>query len=79
MKLTGKAVVYLAAAAVIPCDAFSMRSTTACGCDTYTEWLALTSTTVAPARLDIARCASGGIIRSSVVSRYQPGFDFHAG
>jgi len=43
-----------------------MRSATACGCDTYTAWLPLTSTTVEQARLDIARCASGGIILSSV-------------
>src|SRR5258708_36812899 len=42
-------------------------------------WLPLTSTTVAPARLDMARCASGGIILSSVVSRYQLGFVLHAG
>src|SRR5437870_12457286 len=56
-----------------------MREATACGCDTYTEWLPLTSTTVAPARLDIARWASGGIILSSVETRYQLGFVFHAG
>src|SRR5712671_3345274 len=42
-------------------------------------WLPLTSTTVAPARLDIARWASGGIILSSVVTRYQLGFVLHAG
>src|SRR6202158_5539123 len=42
-------------------------------------WLPLTSTTVAPARLDMARWASGGIILSSVVSKYQLGFVFHAG
>jgi hypothetical protein len=29
--------------------------------------------------LDIERCASGGIILSSVVTKYQLGFDFHAG
>src|SRR5438552_18493645 len=56
-----------------------MREATACGCDTYTEWLPLTSTTVDPARLDIARWASGGIILSSVETRYQLGFVFHAG
>src|SRR5439155_21397096 len=56
-----------------------MREATACGCDTYTEWLPLTSTTVDPARLDIARWASGGIILSSVETRYQLGFFFHAG
>src|SRR6266536_3853899 len=43
------------------------------------EWLPASSTTVAPARVDIARCASGGIILSSVVSKYQLGFVFHAG
>jgi len=42
-------------------------------------WLPLTSTTVAPARLDMARWASGGIILSPVVSRYQLGFVLHAG
>src|SRR5713226_2899314 len=42
-------------------------------------WLPLTSTTVEPARLDMARCASGGIILSSVETRYQLGFVFHAG
>src|SRR5438552_15949481 len=56
-----------------------MREATACGCDTYTEWLPLTSTTVEPARLDIARWASGGIILFSVETRYQLGFVFHAG
>src|SRR6185369_1977983 len=56
-----------------------MMAATACGCDTYTAWLPLTSTTVEPARLDIARWASGGIILSSVVTRYQLGFVFHAG
>jgi hypothetical protein len=34
---------------------------------------------VAPARFAIARCASGGIILSSVATRYQLGFDFQAG
>src|SRR5215831_20082708 len=56
-----------------------MREATACGCDTYTAWLPLASTTVEPARLDIARCASGGIILSSVDTRYQLGFVLHAG
>src|SRR3989449_9021426 len=42
-------------------------------------WLPLTSTTVAPARLDIARWASGGIILSSVAIRYQLGLALHAG
>src|SRR6266550_7390197 len=41
-------------------------------------WLPLTSTTVAPARLDMNRCASGGIILSSVATRYQLGLVFHA-
>src|SRR5258705_776226 len=43
------------------------------------EWLPFASTTFEPARLDIARWASGGIILSSVVTMYQLGFDFHAG
>src|SRR6201982_503178 len=42
-------------------------------------WLPLTSTTVEPARLDMERWASGGIILSSVAIRYQLGFFFHAG
>src|ERR1700739_911965 len=42
-------------------------------------WLPLTSTTVARARLDMARWASGGIILSSVVTKYQLGFVLHAG
>jgi len=42
-------------AAEAPFAAFSMRSATACGCDTYTAWLPLTSTTVERARLDMAR------------------------
>src|SRR5229473_7273466 len=62
-----------------PVAAFSMRRATACGWDTYTAWLPLTSTTVEPARLDIARWASGGIILSSVETKYQLGFVRHAG
>src|SRR6266851_2041 len=69
--------VYFAAATSLA--AFSMREATACGCDTYTAWLPLTSTTVEPARLDIARWASGGIILSSVETKYQLGFVLHAG
>src|SRR6267142_5700336 len=42
-------------------------------------WLPGTSVTGAPARLDMKRCAGGGIILSSVVTRYQLGFVFHAG
>src|SRR5262252_6369574 len=34
---------------------------------------------VAPARLDITRCAGGGIILSLLATRYQLGLDFHAG
>jgi hypothetical protein len=45
--------------------AFSIREATACGCDTYKEWLPLRSTTLEPARCDIAHWASGGIILSS--------------
>src|SRR6266853_409523 len=56
-----------------------MIDATACGCDTYTAWLPLTSTTFEPARLDMARWASGGIILSSVETRYQLGFFFQAG
>src|SRR5262249_36119455 len=42
------------------------------------EWLPCSSTTDAPARFAIERCASGGIIRSSVVTKYQLGVDLHA-
>jgi hypothetical protein len=42
-------------------------------------WLPGTSTIVEPARLDIMRCAAGGIILSSVTTRYQLGFAFQAG
>src|SRR5256886_2194300 len=42
-------------------------------------WLPPTSTTVEPARFDMARCAAGGIILSSVTIKYQLGFVFHAG
>src|SRR6185503_20242088 len=59
--------------------ACSMNSATAAGFDTYTAWLPSTSTVVAPARLDMARCAGGGIILSLVATRYQLGLDFHAG
>src|SRR6185503_7307102 len=40
-------------------------------------WLPRASVTAAPARFDIARCASGGIILSSVATRYQLGLAFH--
>src|SRR5262245_2097107 len=59
--------------------AVSIIDATACGCDTYTAWLPLTSITVEPARLDMARWASGGIILSSVATRYQLRFALHAG
>src|SRR5918996_6602694 len=36
-------------------------------------WLPAASTTVEPARSDMVRCAGGGIIRSSVATRYQLG------
>src|SRR5207247_2949146 len=42
-------------------------------------WLPLTSATVEPARLDMKRWASGGIILSSVTMRYQLGLVLHAG
>ena len=37
------------------------------------------STTVEPARFDMNCWAGGGIIRSSVATRYQLGFDFQEG
>src|ERR1700755_2142065 len=42
-------------------------------------WLPPTSLTVEPARWDINCCAGGGIILSSVTTRYQLGLVFHAG
>src|SRR6185312_12628480 len=42
-------------------------------------WLPAASTTVDSARFDIARCAGGGIILSSVATRYQLGFFRQAG
>src|SRR6266699_3595272 len=56
-----------------------MSAATACGLETYTAWLPGTSTTVDPARSDMKRCAGGGIILSSVTTRYQLGLVFHAG
>src|SRR5437867_5455786 len=70
--------IYLAASVRLRA-ACSIRCATSRGCDTYTAWLPLTSTTVAPVRLDMARCASGGIILSLVATRYQLGLDRHAG
>src|SRR5262249_37183475 len=59
--------------------AVTMTDATACGCETYTEWLPVISVTCDPARFDIARCASGGIIRSLVATMYQLGLPRHAG
>src|SRR5882724_1027600 len=42
-------------------------------------WLPLTSATVEPARFDMDRWATGGIILSSVTTRFQLGFAFLAG
>src|SRR3954462_9276980 len=42
-------------------------------------WLPAASLVDAPARSAMARWAGGGIIRSSVATRYQLGFDRHAG
>jgi hypothetical protein len=59
--------------------ACSTSSATAAGCDRKIEWLPATSTVVAPARSAIERWAGGGIIRSSVATRYQLGLLCHAG
>src|SRR5438105_1506525 len=59
--------------------AFSIIAATAAGCETKTEWLPATSSTVEPARSDIICWAGGGIIRSSVVRRYQLGLFRQAG
>src|SRR5208282_1910417 len=42
-------------------------------------WLPFTSTTAEPARLAMTRCAAGGIILSSVTTKYQLGLAFQAG
>src|SRR5258705_4895310 len=62
-----------------PAAASWISAATASGCETYTAWLPLTSTTVEPARLDMACWASGGIPLSSVAMRYQLGLALHAG
>lgn len=59
--------------------AAAMSRATACGWDTQTAWLPATSITEAPARSDMNRWAAGGIMRSSVATRYQLGFDRQAG
>src|ERR1700730_12640091 len=43
------------------------------------EWLPAIRSTVDPARCDINSCAGGGIILSSVTTRYQLGLVRHAG
>src|ERR1700752_5541146 len=43
------------------------------------EWLAAMRSTVDPARCDMNSCAGGGIILSSVTTRYQLGLVRHAG
>src|SRR5215467_2071978 len=67
------------ARAAAPAAACLMRAATAAGCERYTEWLAATSVTAAPARSDMKCCAGGGIMRSCVVSRYQLGLIAQAG
>jgi hypothetical protein len=42
-------------------------------------WLPADSTVVEPARSDMARCAGGGAMRSSLAIRYQLGFERQAG
>src|ERR1700682_3701760 len=63
----------------MPLAACSISAETAPGSDTESAWLPLTSTTVEPARLDMTRWAAGGIILSSVVTRYQLGLTLQAG
>src|SRR6266545_3658554 len=65
--------------AFTPDAACSMSPATAAGCDRKIEWLPATSTMVAPARSAIERWAGGGIIRSSVATKYQVGLLRHAG
>ena len=42
------------------------------------RWLALTSIVLAPIRFAMKRSRSGSIVRSSVETAYQLGFDRHA-
>src|SRR4029453_1201107 len=59
--------------------ACSMRDATALGCEKKIAWVPLAPTTMEPARLAIARGASGGILLSSVATKYQLGFVLQAG
>jgi hypothetical protein len=55
-----------------------MRFVIVSGCDMRETWLALTSIVFAPMRFAMNRCRSGLIVRSSVETAYQLGFDRHA-
>jgi hypothetical protein len=59
--------------------AWLITAATTAGRETNTEWLARVSVTVASARSDMARWAAGGIMRSSVATRYQDGLLRQAG
>src|SRR5258708_36210628 len=69
---------YAAAVARAAFAAFRITSITGCGCDSMATWLLFTSTVVAPMRLARKRSRSGWTVRSSVATRDQLGFDFHA-
>ena len=55
-----------------------MRFTIVSGWEMSETWLALTSMVVAPIRFAMKRSSSGLMVRSSVDTAYQLGFDRHA-
>jgi hypothetical protein len=62
-----------------PWAAWLITAATTAGRETNTAWLPGVSVTVALARSDMARWAAGGIIWSSVATRYQDGLLRQAG
>src|SRR5580704_13250569 len=63
----------------MPWAAWLITADTTAGRETYTAWLPGVSVTTALARSDMARWAAGGIMWSSVETRYQDGLLRQAG
>src|SRR5262249_13960239 len=61
-----------------PPAASRIRFAIVSGCDISETWLAFTSIVLAPMRLAMKRWRSGSMVRSSVDTAYQLGFDRHA-
>src|SRR5262249_18208060 len=61
-----------------PPAAFRIRFAIVSGCDISETWLAFTSIVLAPIRFAMKRWRSGLMVRSSVDTAYQLGFDRHA-